>query len=530
MAENTHQSEGLQQSETIAAQQAGAEPSSSDSLNWGQGLDASSAHDGGTAGARQGTAAGGAQQAPRESFAEMIGLAGTSSHKPAAAGTDTGSRVGMASEKTGRGRAAENRSAENRSAESRSAEQHSGKVNEELSDNSADKAAQETENKGTDRASGESSESSELGKSSELSKARVSRTSSTSGTSSKSRSSRSSRSSRAGRAGHAAAPMSESLNDPLLSSPRWSARILCLLLGVGFLAAAGAVWLAFVRTITGQQYDEIVWASFSRFIPQALRQVTLFFVSNYVTIAFVVLICLASFITALVRKRWELFAQLVVFGLVCLVGGWGLKRVLPRPHLARQMAAPANSSPSGHSVAAMAAALMLIMAVGLAWRWVASLIAWAFALLVGCSVVYGKWHRPSDVLVAFLFVTGIALFTLSATRNSGMDRLGARRSSPMLQVVDTVLLVLGLLASCYGVYLLWQVRSGLPLAEGWRAGSPDFWVLTPAAASSALLIGGVAAVCVATVTIMRQVTASPLSAVGLVGAPPKPQKRNQITF
>ena len=465
MAENTHQSEGLQQSETIAAQQAGAEPSSSDSLNWGQGLDASSAHDDGIAGACQGAAAGGAQQASRESFAEMIGLVGTSSHKPAAAATDT--RTDM--------------------------------------------------DTGTDRTSNKSSRSG---------KARASRTSSTSSTSSKSRSSRSSRSSRAG---HAAAPMSESLNDPLLSSPRWSARILCLLLGVGFLAAAGAVWLAFVRTITGQQYDEIVWSSFSRFIPQALRQVTLFFVSNYVTIAFVVLICLASFITALVRKRWELFAQLVVFGLVCLVG-WGLKRVLPRPHLARQMAAPANSSPSGHSVAAMAAALMLIMAVGLAWRWVASLIGWAFALLVGCSVVYGKWHRPSDVLVAFLFVTGIALLTLSVTRNSGMDRLGARRSSPTLQVVDTVLLVLGLLASCYGLYLLWQVRSGLPLAEGWRAGSPDFWVLTPAAASSALLIGGVAAVCVATVTIMRQVTASPLSAVGLVGAPPKPQKRNQITF
>ncbi|NYI25277.1 phosphatase PAP2 family protein [Aeriscardovia aeriphila] len=456
MAENTHQSEGLQQSETIAAQQAGAEPSSSDSLNWGQGLDASSAHDDGIAGACQGAAAGGAQQAPRESFAEMIGLVGTSE--------------------------------------------------------ATNEVVHEAENTGTDRTSSKSSRSS---------KARASRTSSTS---SKSRSSRSSR------AGHAAAPMSESLNDPLLSSPRWSARILCLLLGVGFLVAAGAVWLAFVRTITGQQYDEIVWSSFSRFIPQALRQVTLFFVSNYVTIAFVVLICLASFITALVRKRWELFAQLVVFGLVCLVGGWGLKRVLPRPHLARQMAAPANSSPSGHSVAAMAAALMLVMAVGLAWRWVASLIGWAFALLVGCSVVYGKWHRPSDVLVAFLFVTGIALLTLSVTRNSGMDRLGARRSSPTLQVVDTVLLVLGLLASCYGLYLLWQVRSGLPLAEGWRAGSPDFWVLTPAAASSALLIGGVAAVCVATVTIMRQVTASPLSAVGLVGAPPKPQKRSQITF
>ena len=510
MAENTHQSEGLQQSETIAAQQAGAEPSSSDSLNRGQGLDASSAHDDGIAGACQGAAAGGAQQAPRESFAEMIGLVGTSSHKPAAAATGT-------------------RAAENRSAESRSGKQSSGKVKEQVSDQlseqlsgeATNEVAHEAENTGTDRTSSKSSRSS---------KARASRTSSTSSTSGTSSTSSKSRSSRARRAGHAAAPMSESLNDPLLSSPRWSARILCLLLGVGFLAAAGAVWLAFVRTITGQQYDEIVWSSFSRFIPQALRQVTLFFVSNYVTIAFVVLICLASFITALVRKRWELFAQLVVFGLVCLVGGWGLKRVLPRPHLARQMAAPANSSPSGHSVAAMAAALMLVMAVGLAWRWVASLIGWAFALLVGCSVVYGKWHRPSDVLVAFLFVTSIALLTLSVTRNSGMDRLGARRSSPTLQVVDTVLLVLGLLASCYGLYLLWQVRSGLPLAEGWRAGSPDFWVLTPAAASSALLIGGVAAVCVATVTIMRQVTASPLSAVGLVGAPPKPQKRNQITF
>lgn len=491
MAENTHQSEGLQQSETIAAQQAGAEPSSSDSLNWGQGLDASSAHDDGIAGARQGAAAGGAQQAPRESFAEMIGLAGTSSHKQPSGKVN---------------------------------EQVSDQLSEQLSGEATNEVAHEAENTGTDRTSSKSSRSSEARAS------HTSSTSSTSGTPGTSSKSRSSRSSRAGRAGHAAAPMSESLNDPLLSSPRWSARILCLLLGVGFLAAAGAVWLAFVRTITGQQYDEIVWSSFSRFIPQALRQVTLFFVSNYVTIAFVVLICLASFITALVRKRWELFAQLVVFGLVCLVGGWGLKRVLPRPHLARQMAAPANSSPSGHSVAAMAAALMLVMAVGLAWRWVASLIGWAFALLVGCSVVYGKWHRPSDVLVAFLFVTGIALLTLSVTRNSGMDRLGARRSSPTLQVVDTVLLVLGLLASCYGLYLLWQVRSGLPLAEGWRAGSPDFWVLTPAAASSALLIGGVAAVCVATVTIMRQVTASPLSAVGLVGAPPKPQKRNQITF
>lgn len=306
----------------------------------------------------------------------------------------------------------------------------------------------------------------------------------------------------------------KTLQDPLLRSPRKSSVILCIVFGALFLLAAAGAWWASVRTVAGQQYDDLVWETLQNSFPKVLMPIVYFFAHSTYVIGVIVVIGIVSVLMVVIRRRWLLLIQLTGFALASFLMGFALKRLLPRPVLDPSLANPANTSPSGHSVAAFAAAAVLMMAVPLSARAVASVIAFVFATSVGFSVVVEQWHRPSDVIVAFLMVTGLALFTLAFTRASGMDKAGARRSSASIQITSTVFIVAGVCVSLYACYLAWQVIPGL--------GQEAAWTLSATNGSAALAIAGVCAFSMGILLAMRQITASPLSAIGLVGAPPAP--------
>lgn len=98
-----------------------------------------------------------------------------------------------------------------------------------------------------------------------------------------------------------------------------------------------------------------------------------------------------------------------------------------------------------------------------------------------------------------------------------MDQPGKRASSPAVQIVGSALLTIGVLGTLYGAYIVWQVEPGLALSAEWTYSGACF--------SSAVLIASVGALVFGLVLAMRQLTASPLTKLGLVGAPPAPPKR-----
>jgi membrane-associated phospholipid phosphatase len=63
-----------------------------------------------------------------------------------------------------------------------------------------------------------------------------------------------------------------------------------------------------------------------------------------------------------------------------------------------------NSFPSGHATVAAAAAFAVFLVSTPRWRPLAAVIGGAFAVLTGILAVISQWHRPSDVVAAFMLV------------------------------------------------------------------------------------------------------------------------------
>lgn len=304
-------------------------------------------------------------------------------------------------------------------------------------------------------------------------------------------------------------------DDPLARRPRTSSRVLCVVFGLLLAAAAmGVYWLG-VHTESGQSFDDMVEVYLTDYVPGWFTG--LLGAGSHVTVLVgSTVFAVAAAIVAIVRRRWWLLGQLVAFGVLCFAASF-LKDVLPRPFIIHTTIDAGNSAPSGHTILGVAAAVALLFAVSRAWRWVAALAGGLWSAFVGLSVVYGKWHRPSDAIMAILLVGGIALIVLAFTRASGMDETGKRRSSAGVQVVGSIALTAGAFACLYGVYVVWQVVPGLLMSAEWaRSG---------AVAASIILICGATTLVFGLVLAMRQLTAAPLTKLGLVGAPPAPPKR-----
>ena len=119
--------------------------------------------------------------------------------------------------------------------------------------------------------------------------------------------------------------------------------------------------------------------------------------------------------------------------------------------------------------------------------------------------------------LSILLVAGLALLALAVTRKSGMDEPGRRVSSVSVQIVGSVLITGGLLLLAYSGYVIWQVVPGLNVSAS--------WAVQGANVSAVVGIAGVAMLAFGLLLALRQITAAPLSRLGLIGAPPAPPKR-----
>lgn len=304
--------------------------------------------------------------------------------------------------------------------------------------------------------------------------------------------------------------------DPLTVRPRMSSCILALVLALVCFASAAGIYLFGVHTVDGQSLDEIVWSAVVDDTPAWLAAISSTLSIKWVILTISLTMAAVAFVVAAVRKRWWLFGQMAVFGAASYAASW-LKPLLPRPMLMNIASSYDNSAPSGHTLMATSCGLVLLVAVPRAWRAVVAMVDSTYCAFVAISLIISHWHRPTDVLMSVLIAGGLMMLTLAFTRQSGMDSLGSRVSSASIQIVGSVMITFGIISCLYAGYLLWQVYPGL--------GITAVWAKSGAYSMTVAAITGVSCVVFGLSLALRQLTASPLTRLGLVGAPPAPPKK-----
>ncbi|WP_427015471.1 phosphatase PAP2 family protein [Pseudarthrobacter sp. P1] len=164
-----------------------------------------------------------------------------------------------------------------------------------------------------------------------------------------------------------------------------------------------ATYWFYVRTTTGQYIDEsaldeavrvqsVVGDPVSRFL-DALP------VTSVVIAAVVVL-----FVT-LARRRWKAAGISLAAMLAANLSTQLVKYLLPDRPERGVVTLDLNSLPSGHSTLAASAAAAVFLVVSPRWRPAAAFLGGTYAIVSGVSTLVNLWHRPSDVVAAFLVVS-----------------------------------------------------------------------------------------------------------------------------
>lgn len=308
--------------------------------------------------------------------------------------------------------------------------------------------------------------------------------------------------------------------DPLTQRPSVFARVGCVIVSLVFAALAVFLWWLSTHTVSGQEYDDEVYRNFASYLSElpGVGSVLGLLTISKLTIGVSCAIAVVAFVISVWRRRWWLLGQIIVYSLISLGIELLLKAALPRPDLVDTTSMHGNSAPSGHVMLASTAVIILVCAVPRVWRFVSSILGFLFVVAVGYSVINGGWHRPSDVVMSILISGSLALLMLACTRGSGMDRPGTRYSSPSIQIVSTIFLTAGVLGFCYGVFLIVQMSAGLQIGAQWTFYGAHVSAVTFITSSAAVVFGAVLA--------LRQVTASPLSKIGMIGAPPIPPQKS----
>ena len=201
------------------------------------------------------------------------------------------------------------------------------------------------------------------------------------------------------------------------------------LLGLAGLSAALflVVYLVFVRTARGQRLDDAALAGRGRRPPEVVHGVLDLLAT--IDLGSLAVALLAIVAVAYRYGRWRLAAAA---GLVVL-GAVGSAELLKRVVLGRPALldhpdpfGTGNSLPSGHAAVAMAVAMALVLAVPPTSRRAVAAVGGAYAVAVGGAAITAGWHRPSDVVAAYLVVT-----VWAAATAAGLTVLSGAEGAPI---------------------------------------------------------------------------------------------------
>lgn len=203
------------------------------------------------------------------------------------------------------------------------------------------------------------------------------------------------------------------------------------------------------------------------------------------------------------RRRWA--ASLIVaitFGAANLTTQV-LKALLVRPELANGVPYyTGNSLPSGHVTFATATFAAVFLLVAPRWRSAVAVVGMAFSATVGVATFLDGWHRPADIVAAYLVVGlwtligGYTIYRVSADYNVISPRSRAKYAS-----ASEILLWLLAIIALAGAVIVLVFGAGLTtLPTHFEQVTPSIrWFLF-----GSLLIGGsAAAVCALLASFFR---------------------------
>ncbi len=182
---------------------------------------------------------------------------------------------------------------------------------------------------------------------------------------------------------------------------------LFLLATLACLAALAGTYFFFVRTTTGQFIDEsalVEAVEIHGAAGKAANRLLDSLPALSVLIAAVVIV-----FVAILRRRWAAAGIAVAACVGANVATQILKDLVPvRPYRGIETL-ELNSLPSGHTTMAASAAAAVFLVVSPRWRPLAGFLGGTFAVATGLSTLIDQWHRPADVVAAFLVVAAFML-------------------------------------------------------------------------------------------------------------------------
>lgn len=240
--------------------------------------------------------------------------------------------------------------------------------------------------------------------------------------------------------------------------------------GTGFLfllatlvsmAALAGTYVFFVRTTTGQFIDESALVEAVEIHGTAGKAATKL-LDSLPALSLLISAVVVLIVTVL-KRRWTAAGIAVAACVGANVATQILKAIVPdRPYRGIETL-ELNSLPSGHTTLAASAAAAVFLMVSPRWRPLTGFLGGSFAVATGVSTLINQWHRPADVVAAFLVV---AVFMLPAgwliirrgPRWNVWEGYGRHWASSRLWLA--LPLLAGLLAAAVAAFSLLSVAAG----------------------------------------------------------------------
>jgi membrane-associated phospholipid phosphatase len=173
------------------------------------------------------------------------------------------------------------------------------------------------------------------------------------------------------------------------------------------LLAAGACYVLFVRTATGQRFDnDALLGSYQQYsVTRAADNAAL----RRISADSFALVLVGLVVIGVARRRVWLGLGAAFTAGITVAGASVLKHVV----LSRPLLVPtdgtllANSFPSGHTATAVSCALALMLVSPPRWRGLVAVVAGFYAWGVAAEVQTAGWHRPSDSVGAALLAGAV---------------------------------------------------------------------------------------------------------------------------
>lgn len=274
---------------------------------------------------------------------------------------------------------------------------------------------------------------------------------------------------------------------------------LLLLVGIG--AALWVVYTTFVVSSQGQILDHAALAS-AQVRLRSLHEASVSLLAD-LPIVVASVAALGFLVLTLWRRRWAASLIVALTFAAANLTTQALKAILDRPELANGVPYyTGNSLPSGHVTFATAAAAAVFLLVAPRWRSLVALIGAIFSATVGVATFLDGWHRPADIVAAYLIVGlwtligGFIVYRVSVDYNVISPRSRANRAS-----LSELLLWLTALVALGGAVAVVLVSGGL---EQLPTHFNDVVASTRWFVFGALFIGGAAsAVCAILASFFR---------------------------